>query len=104
MHLSAAQRHAEQGDSHIQTQKRIIADFLKLGIDTIEAERLLALFELTQQNHLNHVDRLLDLLGKMPLVGSGDHAASDPANDASALRVCSGTVKDTETGISSDVG
>jgi hypothetical protein len=65
--LSAAKRHAAQGEIHIAAQKRIIADLLAIGSNTADAEKLLLLFEQTQDNHLNHIDRLLDLLDKLPL-------------------------------------
>ena len=66
-HLSAAQRHAERGQSIVDGQKRILAVLKAAGRNTANAETVLRPFEDTQQNHLDHVDRLLDLLDKLPL-------------------------------------
>jgi hypothetical protein len=66
-HLSVAKRDAEEGEIHIAAQKRVIAELFDMGCDTADAEKALLVFETTQRDRLNHIDRILDLLDKLPL-------------------------------------
>jgi hypothetical protein len=69
-HLSVAKRDAEECEIHIAAQKRVIAELFDIGCDTADAERVLLLFETAQQDHLDHIDRILNLLDKIPLIES----------------------------------
>jgi hypothetical protein len=70
-HLLAAKRHAELGKLHVEAQKRIVDDLIAAGRNTAQAEQLLRLFEQTQDNHLDHIERILDELDKLPLPEGG---------------------------------
>jgi hypothetical protein len=57
--IAMTERHISLGERHIARQIEIIAKFRRDGHDTLEAERLLANFEVSQSLHIGHRDRLL---------------------------------------------
>ena len=59
--LAMVRRHVEEGRRHLRSQHAVLAHLLELGADTRVAEELLAEFERTLEEHLNHLNRLLGL-------------------------------------------
>ncbi|QIG50572.1 hypothetical protein G5V57_24280 [Nordella sp. HKS 07] len=68
-HLATARRYAERGEVLVQAQRRIADQLAAAGQDDAEARRIVTLFEHTQQNHLDHVERLLRLFDTLPTDG-----------------------------------
>ena len=58
-HLAQAERHVLQGERHVERQREIILLLCSGDHCTVDAERLLGLFEEMQQLHVEHRDRLL---------------------------------------------
>ena len=63
-YLQMAKGHAEEGERHIARQKEVIGEADAAGRDTTEAKKLLAVFEASQDLHLDHIERILDQLDK----------------------------------------
>jgi hypothetical protein len=57
-HLALAERHAAEGEDHIERQRRILAELERDGHDTALARKLLATLEATQAQHVANRDRL----------------------------------------------
>ena len=63
--LAMAERHVALGHEHIDSQRRIIAKLKERGIDSTEAESLLATFLATQKRHEDDRRRLANELIKL---------------------------------------
>ena len=61
-HLAMVLRHVDQGARHIVQQRDLITRFERAGIDSAEAQRLLAQFEHSQSQHIEHRNRLQAML------------------------------------------
>ncbi|MBR2656304.1 MAG: hypothetical protein IKD58_07430 [Loktanella sp.] len=66
-----AERHVAQGYKHIASQRQIIANFKKRGIDLTLAESLLESFLAIQQTHEYDLRRLTNELNKLADSESG---------------------------------
>jgi hypothetical protein len=51
--IETAERHVREASIRIQRQRELIADLLAEGQSTLQAERVLAMFELTQREFEN---------------------------------------------------
>ena len=58
------------GEIVIDAQKRIIASLTAIGSDTLKAEKTLEAFEQSQDLRIAEIDRLLDVLDKLPPVAN----------------------------------
>ena len=68
-HLALAEGHVLEGERHLASQRRILADLERDGHKTTKARQLLAMLEETQKMHVEDRDRLtreLDRLGPPP--------------------------------------
>ncbi len=70
-HLAAARRYADEGQIRILKQKQLIETLVAWGDDTAAAETGLQILEETQENHLAHIERLLDALDAIPMAAGG---------------------------------
>lgn len=73
-HLTQAERHVAEGERHVAHQREIIQRLQDAGHSTVEAERLLCLFEETQQLHVQDRDRMrreLDSMGSSTPTSTG---------------------------------
>lgn len=65
-HLTLACRLVEEGEIRILKQKQLVAKLAAAGSDTISAEKGWQILEEAQDNHLDHVERIIDTLDKLP--------------------------------------
>lgn len=61
-HLEIVLRHVDQGARHIVQQRDLIVRLERFGFDTTEAQGLLAQFKHAQLAHIEHRDRLQEML------------------------------------------
>ena len=57
--LEMVERHIAGGKRHLAQQAARIAKLEALGLDTCSAETLLAIFQQSQELHIEHRDRIL---------------------------------------------
>ena len=70
LELQKAEEHVRQGESHLKSQRRVIAELKKDGHDTKTARSLYRTFEDLQLSHVANRDRLA-----LELRHVDDHAA-----------------------------
>ena len=63
-HLAEAERHVALGERHIAEQEERIARLARQGHDTTVAQRLLNSFFALQLQHIQHRDRIRNMLGQ----------------------------------------
>lgn len=58
--LQMVQRHVRQGEVLVRRQREIVAKIIDAGQDPDQAECILAVLEVSQDEHLAHLERITD--------------------------------------------